>query len=211
MFRIVATLAVQALATAAMAQSGWQPPRLLTASIGATPWNVASAGGIAACEVSLEANGQVAGARLVQDVPPYGAQLEEAVRSWSFEAAREGDRSVPAHVLVLGLFRPPTLSIPAPETLRYKTTDAPSELPWPTFVAVPPYPANVVGSGAVILQSDVAEDGTLGATRVLNPGSPFDSAAHDAAARWTYRPATRHGRNVASRVFLLFTFTGVTP
>jgi outer membrane biosynthesis protein TonB len=211
MFRSIQTLAVLALATAATAQSGWQPPRLVAASIGSTPWNVASAGGIAACEVSLDANGQVAGVTLVQDVQPYGAQLREAVQSWSFEAAREGDRSVPARVLVLGLFRPPTLSISAPETLRYKTTNAPPELPWPTFVAIPPYPANVVGSGAVILQSEVAEDGSVGATRVLNAGSPFDAAAHDAAAHWTYRPATRNGRNVASRVFLLFTFTGVTP
>jgi TonB family protein len=208
--RTAQTLAVLALATAAMAQTGWQPPRLVSASIGGSPWNVTS-GGIAACDVSLDENGGVVDVRLVQDVPPYGEQLRDAVGSWRFEAARDGDRRVPVHVLVLGFFRPPELSIPAPDILKYQTIQAPPELPWPTFAGVPPYPANVVGSGAVVVESDVADDGSVTATRVLNPGSAFDSAARDAAGRWTYRPAVHNGRNVPSRVFLLFTFTGITP
>jgi hypothetical protein len=210
MRRSLLTLAVLVLAAVATAQPGWQPPRLMSADIGAAPWNVHS-GGIAACQVSLDENGQVRGVEVVQDVAPYGAQLADAVRSWRFEAARQGDMRVPSRVLVLGFFRPPTLNIPAPETPKYRTTDAPPELPWPTYVTAPPYPPNAVGSGAVILESDVADDGTVAATRVLNPGGAFDSAARDAAAQWTYRPASRDGRDVASRVFLLFTFTGITP
>jgi hypothetical protein len=210
MRRSVLVLTLVALAGAAMAQSGWTPPRLLAGGIGAAPWNVMS-GGIAACDVSLDENGRVRSVEVVQDVPPYGARLSDAVRGWGFEAAREGDRRVPARVLVLGFFRPPTLSIQAPENPRYKTTEAPTELAWPTFVAVPPYPANVVGSGVVVMESDVSDDGKVTATRVLNPGSAFDSAARDAAGQWTYRPASRGGRNVESRAFLLFTFTGVTP
>jgi TonB family protein len=210
MRRSVFAFTLVGLAVAAMAQPGWTPPRLLAGGIGAAPWNVMS-GGIAACDVSLDENGQVGAVEIVQDVPPYGAQLSDAVRGWSFEAAREGGRRVPVHVLVLGFFRPPTLSIQAPEKPRYKTTEAPVEIPWPTFVAVPPYPANVVGSGVVVMESDVSDDGKVTATRVLNPGSAFDSAARDAATQWTYRPAGRGGRNAPSRVFLLFTFTGVTP
>jgi TonB family protein len=204
------TLGLVAVAVGATAQSGWQPPQLSTAGIGSAPWNVTS-GGIAACDVSVDANGQVSGVEVVQDVEPYGAQLADAVRSWRFEAAREGDSRVPSRVLVLGFFRPPAFNIPTPEAPRYKTTEAPPELPWPTFVAVPPYPPNAVGSGVVILDSDVADDGTVSDARVLNPGGAFDSAARDAATQWTYRPARRDGSDVASRVFMLFTFTGVTP
>jgi hypothetical protein len=210
MRRSVFAFTLVGLAVAAMAQPGWTPPRLLRGGIGAAPWNVES-GGIAACEVSLDENGRVSAVDVVQDVAPYGAQLSDAVRSWEFEAAREGDRRVPARVLVLGFFRPPALSIQTPEKPRYKTTEAPPELPWPTFVAVPPYPANVVGSGVVVMEADVSDQGAVTSARVVGPASPFDSAARDAAGLWTYRPAARAGREVASRVYLLFSFIGVTP
>lgn len=195
---------------AAAAQGPWQPPRLRAARVGAAPWNVQS-GGIAACEVILDETGAVAAAELVQDVPPYGSQLQEDLRSWQFDPAREGDRAVGTRVLVLGLFRPPTLSIQAPPTPRYKATVAPETIPWPTFVAVPPYPANVAGSGKVILEADVSADGAVATARVLGQASAFDSAALEAVRQWTFRPAVTAGRAVASRAFLVFSFVGVTP
>jgi TonB family protein len=161
--------------------------------------------------VTLDARGAVVGADLVQDVPPYGTQLLEAVKSWGFDPAREDGRPVGARVLVLGLFRPPTLSVPAPESPRYKSTTAPEEIPWPTSVALPPYPANVVGSGKVIVEADVADQGRVASARVLGSASAFDSAALGAARRWVFRPAARAGRPVASRAFLIFSFVGVTP
>jgi hypothetical protein len=110
------------VAASAVAQAT-QPPRLVGAELGPAPWNVQS-GGIAACDVTLDENGTVVGTDLVQDVPPYGAQLNDAVRSWRFEPARESGRRVGARVLVLGLFRPPTLSIPTPENPLSKTIRA---------------------------------------------------------------------------------------
>jgi hypothetical protein len=81
------TVVLAGLAATAMAQAT-TPPRLVSAHLGPAPWNVQS-GGIAACEVTLDENGAVVGADLVQDVPPYGAQLNDAVRSWRFEPARD--------------------------------------------------------------------------------------------------------------------------
>jgi TonB family protein len=192
------------------AQTAASPPRLTRAQVAAAPW-YAQAGGIAACDVTLDERGRVAGVDLVQDVPPYGAQLREAVRSWSFEPARENGRAVGARVLVLGFFRPPTLSIQTPENPRYKNTTAPEEIPWPTSVAVPPYPANVVGSGKVVVVADVSDQGAVASAEVFAPGAAFDSAALDAARQWVFRPASRAGRPVASRAFLVFSFVGVTP
>lgn len=203
------TVVVAGLAAAAMAQAT-QPPRLVSAQLGPAPWNVES-GGIAACEVTLDENGAVVAADAVQDVPPYGAQLKAAVRSWRFEPAREGDRRVGARVLVLGFFRPPTLSIQTPQTPRYKATQAPADIPWPTYVAVPPYPANVVGSGKVIVEADVSDQGQVVAVRALGAATAFDSAALDAVRQWTFRPAARSGRPIASRAFLVVSFVGVTP
>ncbi|HXK09428.1 MAG TPA: TonB family protein [Vicinamibacteria bacterium] len=198
------------LGAAAAVEAAGQPPRLVRGTIGAEPWNVMS-GGIAACDVTLDAHGAVAGASLVQDLPPYGAQLREAVRGWRFEPARENGRSVRARVLVIGFFRPPALSIPTPESPRYETTTAPDALPWPTHVAVPPYPANVVGSGKVVLEADVSDQGRVTSARIVAPGSPFDSAALDAARAWTFRPSARAGTAAGSRVFMVFSFVGVTP
>lgn len=210
MRRMVLTVTLAALAASSAAQTPGQPPRLVRAQIGPAPWNVQS-GGIAACEVAIDESGAVVGVDLVQDVEPYGAQLNQAVRSWQFEPAVEQGRRVAARVLVLGFFRPPTLSIQAPENPRYKTTSAPEEIPWPTFVAVPPYPANVVGSGKVIVEIDVSDEGAVASARVVAPGTAFDAVALDTARQWTFRPASRSGRAVGARAYLVFSFVGVTP
>jgi TonB family protein len=200
-----------ALAASSSPQARGEPPSLLRAQLDAAPWNVRS-GGIAACEVTLSESGAVVAVDLVQDLPPYGAQLGEAIRSWGFEAALENGRRVGARVLVLGFFHPPTLHIPAPENPRYKGTKAPEETPWPTHVAVPPYPPNVVvvDSGKAIVEADVSDQGAVVAARVLTPGGPFDPAVLDATRKWTFRPAARGGRPVASRAFLVFSFPAAT-
>jgi len=202
------TVVLVGLATTAMAQAT-QPPRLVSAQLDPAPWNV-RAGGIAACEVTLDERGAVVSAELVQDVPPFGAQLKDAVRSWRFEPAHEGDRRVGARVLVLGFFRPPA-TFATPESPLYKTTHAPEEIPWPAYVAVPPFPANVVGSGKVVVEADVSEDGKVTSAHAHGAATAFDSAALDAARQWTFRPAARSGRPVASRAFLVFSFIGDTP
>jgi TonB family protein len=204
----VSSLVLVLAASAAGAQP--TPPRLAAASLEAAPWNV-QGGGIAAYDVTLDERGSVRGADLVQDVPPYGAMLGASLRSWSFEPAREGGRAVPSRILVLGFFRPPMLSFPAPDKPRYKSAAAPEELPWPASVAVPPYPPNALGSGKVIVEADVSDAGAVIATRIVSSPGAFDGAAEGAARQWSYRPARRNGREVASRVVLVFSFIGTTP
>jgi TonB family protein len=197
-------------AAAAWAQEAPTPPRLLSAAVPPSPMN-AQSGGIAAFDVAVDDAGSVASVDTVQDVAPFGDALRGAVRGWRFEPAREQGRAVRSRVLVLGFFRPPELAVIAPERPRYKDTTAPEELPWPTSVTVPPYPPNALGSGKVILEVEVSEEGKVASTRVLNPGSPFDGAAAGAAQAWTFRPASRNGRPVATRAYFVFTFVGTTP
>jgi TonB family protein len=185
-------------------------PRLLSAELGPAPWNVQS-GGIAAYDVKLDEAGAVASADIVQDVEPYGRMLGEALPSWRFEPARAEGRAVPSRVLVLGFFRPPGLTFAAPERPRYRDTEAPEDIPWPTSVIVPAYPANALGSGKVVLEVDVSADGRVSGTRRLTQSTPFDSAASAAVQQWTFRPASRRSREVASRAFLVFSFVGTTP
>jgi TonB family protein len=194
----------------AWAQDVPTPPRLVSAEVSPAPWNVRS-GGIAALDVTIDESGRVTGAQTVQDVAPYTEALRASLRQWQFEPARAHGRTVGSRVLVLGFFRPPQMSVPAPERPRYKDAVAPEELPWPTAVMVPPYPPNVVGSGKVLLEVDISEAGKVTSARVLNPGSPFDGAATGAAQAWTFRPAKRKGREVAARAFFVFSFVGTTP
>jgi TonB family protein len=194
-------------AGAAFAQSGSSLPRLVTASLEPAPWNVQS-GGIAAYDVHLDETGAVTSTDLVQDVAPYGSMLASALPSWRFEPARSDGRAVKSRVLVLGLFRPPATAFAVPAVPRYKTAAAPLDIPWPTSVAVPPYPPNALGSGKVVMEADVSETGTVTAVRILTPASAFDGAASDAGREWKFRPARKGPRDVAARAFLVMSFVG---
>jgi TonB family protein len=199
---------VLAFAASAAAQD-YQPPRLTAARAEGTPVNVQS-GGIAALELAIDARGNVKDATLVQDVAPYGAALQADARGWTFEAARSKGMAVPDRVLLIAFFRPPVLSFAAPENPRYKQTQAPAELPWPTAVTAPPFPPNVLGDGKVLLEVDVSAEGAVSGVRNAWPGSAFDSAAEQTARAWRFRPATRDGKPAAARVFMLFSFAGVS-
>jgi TonB family protein len=184
-------------------------PRLVRAEVGAAAWNAIS-GGIAAFDVRVDEKGAVTAADMVQDAAPYGAILGEALGKWSFEPAREEGTAVVSRVLVLGFFRPPALTFAAPENPRYKGVTAPPELPWPTSVVVPPYPANAVGSGKVILEAEVSSSGTVTSARVVSSTGPFDSASVASLQQWKFKPASRGNRDVASRAFFVFSFVGTT-
>lgn len=205
-----ATLVLSLFAAAHASAQNTTPPSLVSAEVSADPWNVRS-GGIAAFDVTVDETGSVASAEIVQDVAPYSEMLRDSLRRWRFEPARAQGRAVRSRVLVLGFFRPPELTFAPPERPRYKQTTAPEELPWPTSVVVPPYPPNVLGSGKVLLEVEISDAGKVTGTRILNPGSPFDSAATGAAQAWGFRPAKRNGREVAARAFFVFSFVGTTP
>lgn len=88
---------------------------------------------------------------------------------------------------------------------------APDGIPWPTAVVVPPYPPNALGSGEVVLETDVSDAGGVTNVRVVSQRTPFEGAAQDAAWTWTFRPARRGGQAVVSRAYLVFSFVGATP
>ncbi len=191
-------------APSAMAEDG--PPRLMAAALESAPWNALS-GGIAAFDVSIDEKGAVTRSEIVQDVAPYGSLLRDALPSWLFEPALSEGRPVPARVLVLGFFRPPVLNFAAPEAPRYKGVTAPDEIPWPTAVTAPAYPANVVvGSAKVVMAVDISDRGAVLTIRVVGAATPFDRVAADALRQWKFRPVTRGNRQVGSRAFIVFSF-----
>ena len=184
-------------------------PRLMSAELGAVSLN-AQSGGIAACDVTLDATGSVRAVALVQDMAPFGEVLARSLPGWRFEPAREGGQAVSSRVLVLWVARPPATSFAAPGPPRYKGTVAPPALPWPTSAIFPPYPPNALGSGYVVLESDISEDGQVTATRRLSSPTAFDGAADGAVRQWRFRAAEDATRPVASRAVVVFSFVGTT-
>jgi outer membrane biosynthesis protein TonB len=184
-------------------------PRLVSAEIGGISPN-AQSGGVAACDVAVTETGAVGAVSVVQDMAPYSDALTQSLPRWRFEPAREKGQAVPAKVLVLWLARPPLTAFPAPANPRYKGTVAPDYLPWPTSIAVAPYPPGALGSGIVVLEADVSNQGHVTGTHRLSSTSAFDGAADDAARKWTFRPALVRNREAASRAVLIFSFAGTT-
>ena len=74
----------------------------------------------------------------------------------------------------------------------------------------PPYPAEALATrpaGEVAVAATVAPTGEVSGVELVQGVAPaLDRAALDAATRWRFRPATRDGAPVASKVQLLFHF-----
>jgi TonB family protein len=209
--RVTGSVAVLSLLAAALlAQGDFAPVRLLSAQLWNVPFGTQS-GGIAAFRVSVDETGAVTGLKSVQEFAPYGNLMRGALPEWRFEPARSGGQAVPSAVLVLGLFRPPMLQFAMPEDPRYKDTQAPDDVPWPTSVEVAPYPSEATGSGMVVVEVDVSSEGIVKSARVVGSSSPFDSAATQALRAWTFRPALRQNRAAASRFYAVILFVGEIP
>jgi len=79
-------------------------------------------------------------------------------------------------------------------------------VPYPTSIGIPPYPPNLVGSAAVLVETEIDDSGAVTSARVLGAASAFDDASLEAARRWVFRPARHGGRETASRAYLLFVY-----
>jgi TonB family protein len=198
------------LAAALLAQGDFSPVQLLSARLWDIPFGVQS-GGIAAFRVSVDETGAVTGLESIQEFAPYGDLMRQKLPEWQFEPARENGQAVASHVLVLGLFRPPMIQFAMPEAPRYKDTQAPDDVPWPTSAEVPVYPPEATGSGMSLLQVDVSRDGTVTGTRVVGGSSPFDAVAAQGLRNWKFRPALRQNRQAASRFYAVILFIGEIP
>jgi TonB family protein len=182
----------------------FEPARLERGGVDASLYGARSAG-LVLLEVGVDARGGVGDSRVLKDVAPFTDLLRDAVRGWSFVPARNGGVAVDSHVLVAGLFRPPMLMVPAPETPSAAAGDT-LEAPRPQAVTLPPYPPNAVGSATVLVELELAESGEILAANTLGATSGFDAAALEAARGWSFTPARRDGRAVPARVYVVFTF-----
>jgi len=183
----------------------FEPARVERGSVADVPYG-ARAAGVAIVDVNVDEKGAVTGVLTVQDLPPFTDVLKRSVQDWKFQPAREDGRAVATRVLVAGLFRPALLFFPAPDSLPLPAPDPDASIPIPKSVAVPPYPPNAQGSASALVELAVAADGSVSGARLIGEAPGFAEAALAAARAWTFRSASRRGRNVPARAYLIFVF-----
>jgi TonB family protein len=193
------------LATLLQGSAGYAPPRVTSSPFGGLPYG-ARAAGLVVLDVDVDEAGAVRGIQTVKDLEPFGPVLREDVSSWVFDPARRDGIAVAQRVLVVGAIRPAMLEFPAPSAPPAPPADAPRGAPYPTFVGIPPYPANHVGGAAVLVETRINEEGTVTSARIVGDTSGFDDASVEAARRWVFRPARQGGHAVSSYAYLLFVY-----
>jgi TonB family protein len=97
-------------------------------------------------------------------------------------------------------------SLGAPANARAESTAnlvAPKQVEGPQ----PSYPPGARGDAAVLLEIEVAADGSVTRASVLEGEEPFAAAAREAALRFRFEPATRDGAPIRATVRARVTFT----
>jgi len=199
------TLHWKMLAVPLLMAATFEPARLERGSVASIPYGAAAAG-VVITDVAVDERGVVREVRTIQDLPPFTDVVRESVQAWAFQPAQENGRAVAARVLVAGLFRPAMLLFPAPDSLPLPPPDPESTVPLPKSVAVPPYPPNALGSATALVEVAVTEEGAVSGARLIGETPGFADAALSVARSWTFRPASRRGRTVPARAYLIFVF-----
>jgi hypothetical protein len=192
------------------------PPTLLKARVPAAPEQAGPQYGVALVLLQAEVNteGGVANVRTLQAAAPFTTVLRDAVASFRFAPARAGESTRAARVLVAGYFRPPRLVLQGEALPKTPAADAPqapeAEVPWPTTVVPPAYPATAVGDAVVVVDLVVDERGQVIGGHVIDtpeaaPGAAFESVALQAARDWTFR-LPDDGPACPCAVVIVFTF-----
>ena len=96
---------------------------------------------------------------------------------------------------------------PAAETEQAAAVTAPRALTTPPA----PYPEGARGNAEVVLELEIAEDGTVTRTTVREGTAPFAEAARTTAERWRFEAATRGGIPVRVRVLARLSFAEPPP
>lgn len=211
---IIVCGAVVALA----AQDGFVPARYRDGALPQIPIR-AIGGGEAFLELTVSSSGAVSAVRTLRATPPFTDAMSHTVRGWQFRPATEEmelepgkpvdpkpRRPVESKVLVVGIFRPPTLNTPTFGEPPKDVASPSNEMPFPLATVMPLYPPLARENGIVLVEVCVDARGGVADAKVIRSAPPFDAPARDAVRRWTFRPARVHGTTVASLAYVVSAF-----
>jgi len=195
------------------------PARLRSGALPQIPVQAVSAGEVI-LEVKVDRTGRVEEITPLRHTPPFTAAVVEAVRGWTFAPAEDAPvppagtpvppaskRPMDATVLVVAMFRPPslfggTLGEP-PANVGRPSGDAPFPL---VPLELPLYPPNALADGVVMLELDVASHGGVSGATVVRSSPAFDKAALGAVSALSFAPGRAHGRQARAFVYVVAAF-----
>ena len=197
---------VFALILAALATPSFEPAHLQVG--GALPGAPAFAvgGGEVWLELSVSGGGEVEDVVTLRATPPFTDELRASVSVWSFEPARADGGAVSSRVLVVGMFRPPTLMGPVIGELPQDVATASAEVAVPKQSPMPAYPANALGDATVLVEATIGSDGRVSEAQARSGQEPFTATALDAVRGWQFKPASRAGVPVTGVVCVVVGF-----
>ncbi|MFN7977470.1 MAG: TonB family protein [Vicinamibacterales bacterium] len=182
---------------------------------------MAIAGGEVFLEVDVTRDGGVSGVKAFRTTPPFTDTLSTAVRGWRFAPAQDAappeagkpidpatKRATASKVLVVGVFRPPSIYQGSNAGEPPKNTGAPSdEVAAPASgPAMPDYPPQALFNGVVLVELGLQPDGSVASAKVIRGAAPFDALALASARSMSFRPPRVHGQNVATNVYVAVGF-----
>lgn len=198
-------ISLLALALAGTMQQSYEPPKLQGGMIKSQRIMTTTAG-MVLLDLTVSERGLVTNTRVIKDVPPYGDLTKASISSWRFEPGRLNRVATDSRILVVGLYRPPSVLFPVPATPTAPPPDSDDEIPFPIEIVVPPYPPNRIGSANVLVEVDVDERGSVTSAVTLTQETGFDDAAESTARGWKFRPAMEGRNPVRSRVYMIVSF-----
>ena len=103
------------------------------------------------------------------------------------------------------------LAVPSLAAAQARGQKAQVVAPQAVFTPSVEYPEGASGDATVLLELDVAEDGSVAESTVRRGKEPFGSAARSGVKRWRYRPATRNGVPVRVGISVTLDFEEPAP
>jgi len=201
-----------ALSAAPQTDSRYESVSLVTAGDVAYPPEARSPG-MVTLDITVDSSGAVQSVEAVRDVPPLTKAAEDAVRQWKFRPAAKGDHAISGVIRVNVVFNPfnpsdvsiPNKPLPPPENASAGVTGVfqPADVKSADYAV---YPPNTVASGAVILNVQLSEDGTVQDVNALRGVGPLASASTKAVRDWQFTPASYESKPIASREIVAFVF-----
>jgi TonB family protein len=184
----------------------FQPAIYRTGAVAALPVS-AVGGGEVLLDAAVDARGLVTAVTELRVTPPFAQAFSDAVRGWLFRPAMDLGLPAPSHVMVAVIVRPPALVVPS--TLGEPPRDVAvprADVPVPITMVPPAQPPHAQRSGVVLLEARIDTGGRVTRVHVLRSAPPYDSAAQDAAGKWTFRAARLRGTPIPSIAYLIFGF-----
>lgn len=157
-------------------------------------------GGEVLVELDVTAEGRVETATVLRATPPFTELVLAAARQWAFEPATRlvpsdipGEPATlqpgPSSVLVVAVFRPPTMLAPTGGELPKAVGEPSTAIPFPVTLQPPPWPPLAHAGGVVLVEARIDAGGGSSGLAVVQGAPGFDEAALETVRGWVFRPA----------------------